>query len=62
MRYRSRRGVPASPELSERSSVSSSSASFRRSPSKLSSSMSINEEDENPILRLVDTYTKHLLR
>ncbi|XP_066919119.1 nucleoporin NUP188-like [Clytia hemisphaerica] len=60
-RYRSRRGIPPSPESSERLSASSMS-SFRRSPSKLSSSISLNEEEENSVLKLVDTYTRYLLR
>ncbi|XP_057314860.1 nucleoporin NUP188-like [Hydractinia symbiolongicarpus] len=58
-RFRSRRGIPPSPISSDKLG-SSMSATYRRSPSKLSTSFS--EEEENSLLKLIDVYTKNLLR
>jgi len=59
-RYKTRRGVPPSPQGLDKLQRSSSSLSFRRSPSKLGHSFA--EEEENTIFKLVDIYIKQLLR
>merc|ERR1712025_1405423 len=63
-RFKTRRGIPPSPISSEKHGSTTSagpSLSMRRSPSKLSTSFS--EDDENSSLfRFVDTFAKTLLR